>query len=138
MTKTKLPTHKLERLKVGLVYLFGSQVIGIETLLSDVDIGIVFLDREILDDFRKRRKIYTELYDIFAEVFPPTFERDLDIVFLQQTSVNFQYDVLAKGKVLYEKNSEFRANYEERVVDEYLDFKPVIDYFDHIFMERLG
>jgi predicted nucleotidyltransferase len=110
MKRTRLPFQRLKRLKVGLVYLFGSQALGIQAPLSDVDIGIVFFDRGILDDFRMRRRTYTELYNIFSEIFPPTFERELDIVFLQQTSVNFQYDVIVEGKVLYEKTPVFRAN----------------------------
>lgn len=138
MTRIKLPLQELKRLKVGLVYLFGSEALGIETPLSDVDIGIVFFDRKILDDFRMRRKTYTELYDVFADIFPSILERELDIVFLQQTPLDFQYNVILKGKVLYQKNPQFQADYEEQVLDQYLDFKPVVDYFDQIFLERLG
>lgn len=138
MKKMKLPVQKLERSKVGLVYMFGSQAVGIQTPLSDIDLGVVFFDSKILEDFRTRRKMHAQLYKVFSEIFPPTFERELDIVFLQQTSVSFQYNVISEGKVVYEKNPEFRADYEEQVVDRYLDFKPVIDYFDQIFLERLG
>ena len=138
MTRIKLPVQELERLKVALVYLFGSQALGIETPLSDVDIGIVFFDRTILDNFRIRRKTYTELYDVFADIFPSILERELDIVFLQQTPLDFQYNVILKGQVLYQRNPKFRVDYEEQVLDQYLDFKPVIDYFDQVFLERLG
>jgi len=138
MTRIKLPVQELERLKVGLVYLFGSEALGIQTPLSDVDIGIVFFDRTILDDFRIRRKTYTELYDVLADIFPPTLEKELDIVFLQQTPLDFQYNVIVKGKVLYQRNPKFRVDYEEQVLDEYLDFKLLIDYFDQIFSERLA
>jgi hypothetical protein len=138
MTRIKLPVQELERLKVGLVYLFGSQALEIESPLSDVDIGIVFFDRKFLDDFRMRKKTYTELYDIFADTSSPTLEGELDIVFLQQTPLDFQHDVIVKGKVLYQRNPKFRVDYEEQVLDAYLDFKPVIDYFDQMFLERLG
>jgi predicted nucleotidyltransferase len=84
------------------------------------------------------RKTYTELYDVLADIFSPILERELDIVFLQQTPLDFQYNVILKGKVLYQRNPKFRVDYEEQVLNEYLDFKPVVDYFDQVFLERLG
>ncbi|GFP25063.1 hypothetical protein HKBW3S25_00513 [Candidatus Hakubella thermalkaliphila] len=38
-----------------------------------------------------RRKTYTELYNVFANIFPTILERELDLVFLQQTPLDFQY-----------------------------------------------
>ncbi|GFP22643.1 hypothetical protein HKBW3S44_00581 [Candidatus Hakubella thermalkaliphila] len=116
MTRIKLPAQELERLKVGLVYIFGSQTLGIQTPLSDIDIGIVFFDRKILDDFRMRRKTYTELYDVFADIFPTTLEKELDLVFLQQTPLDFQYDGIVKGKILDQRDPKFRVDYEEQIL----------------------
>ncbi|GFP31778.1 hypothetical protein HKBW3S42_00085 [Candidatus Hakubella thermalkaliphila] len=81
--------------------------------MSDIDIGIVFFDRKILDDFRMRRKTYTELYDVFADIFPTTLEKELDLVFLQQTPLDFQYDGIVKGKILYQRDPKFRVDYLE-------------------------
>lgn len=85
-----------------------------------------------------RRKTYTELYNVFANIFPTILERELDLVFLQQTPLDFQYNVILKDKVLYQRNSQFRVDYEEQVLNEYLDSKPVVDYFDQVFLERLA
>ncbi|GFP35021.1 hypothetical protein HKBW3S43_00813, partial [Candidatus Hakubella thermalkaliphila] len=50
--------------------------------------------------------------------------------FLQQTPLDFQYDGIVKGKILYQRDPKFRVVYDEQLLDEYLDFKPVVDYFD--------
>jgi hypothetical protein len=40
------------------------------------------------------------------------------------------------GKILFESDPTFTANYEESVMKLYLDFKHVLDYFDKVAMER--
>lgn len=138
MEGLRLPKQKLKELGVGLVYLFGSQAEELETPLSDIDIGIVFLNHSGFEDASRRKKIYSQLLDLFAQLYLPTFDKNLDIVFLEQTPISLQFSVICEGKLLYEFSPEFRANYEERVVDEYLDFVPIISYFEQVFYERLG
>lgn len=136
--KSKLPTKKLKKLEVALVYLFGSKALKAETPLSDIDMGIVFLDPHFLENPKATRKRYNELYNILAPIYPPTFKKELDLVFLPQTPIAFQYEVIRAGRVLYEVSPEFRVSYEEKVVNEYLDFEPVLNYFDKVLLERLG
>lgn len=128
----KLPVNKLEEHKVGIVYLFGSTVYNIESTLSDVDIGVVFTDITILKD---SLSLYNKIGDIFYEVLKP--EKEIDLVFLQETALTLQYNVICEGKIIYEVSPEFRANYEEKVINEYLDFRRVNDYFNKIAMESL-
>jgi len=47
-----------------------------------------------------------------------------------------QYNAIAYGKVIYEEDSVQRADYEERVVNQYIDFKPVLEYFDSVASQR--
>lgn len=126
----KLPIKRLEEFKVGIVYLYGSVVQGYESNLSDMDIGVVFVDPEALEN---SLEFYSRLYDIFDEAIRP--KKEIDLVFLQQTSLGLQFNVVNEGKVIYETSREFRADYEERVLNEYLDFGGVIDYFNEIAAE---
>lgn len=126
----KLPINKLKEFKIGIVYLYGSIVQGCESELSDIDIGVVFTDTKVLEN---SLRLYSQLYDIFDEAIKP--KKELDLVFLQQTSLGLQYNVINEGKVLYQLSPEFRADYEERALNGYLDFGRVIDYFNKIAVE---
>ena len=124
--------EKLKRLGISIVYLFGSQATGRRTKLSDIDIGVVHKNPDLGDD---TRALYAELYGIFSERYhaPKT-----DIVFLQKAPLSLQYSAIKDGKILFEENPTARADYENRVINLYLDFRPVLDYFDHIASERYG
>ena len=128
----KLPIKKLKEFKIGIVYLYGSVVNGYESRFSDLDMGIVFTDPEIL---KNSLEIYNQLYSIFCEAIK--VEREIDLVFLQQTSLSLQYSVICEGRVIYEISPASRADYEEKVLDEYLDFEPISSYFDECLMRRL-
>ena len=129
----KLNINKLKKLRVGIVYLFGSEVRGNTLPLSDVDIGIVFTDISVLKD---SLKIYDELYRLFTEVYP--LKREIDIVFLQNSSLPLQFEAAFEGKVLYEVSPDFRADYTEKVLKDYLDFKPLLEELDKITLEAFG
>lgn len=128
----KLPIKKLKEFKVGIIYLYGSVAQGYESKLSDIDIGVVFVDPKVLEN---SLEVYNRLYDIFDEAIKP--KEEIDLVFLQQTSLGLQYNVINEGKVIYAVSPEFRADYEEKVLNKYLDFEPVSDYFDECLMRRL-
>lgn len=127
-----LPDEILRNLNVAIIYLFGSQIHGHTTPMSDTDIGIVFKRDEVLKD---ATVLYTNLYDILTDIFPGP--QEVDIVFLQQTSPLFQYEVIKHGKVLYETDPLFRANYEEQIAMEYMDFEPVLhQYSEGLLLRR--
>ncbi len=131
MKLPKLPENQLNKLNVAVVYLFGSQAKGRTTPMSDIDIGIVFQSPDSPTD---SLTVYTRLYDLFTDHFPPPGE--IDIVFLQQSPASFQYQVIKHGIVLYEDDPVFRANYEEQVIKEYLDFEPVLRRFSEALLSR--
>ncbi|MBI5197652.1 MAG: nucleotidyltransferase domain-containing protein [Nitrospirae bacterium] len=121
----------MHELSVAVVYLFGSQAQGRTTPMSDIDIGIVFRSPA---DPTDSLTVYTRLYDLFTDHFPAPGE--MDIVFLQQSPSSFQYQVIKHGIVLYEDNPVFRADYEEQVIKEYLDFEPVLRRFSEALLSR--
>ena len=123
----------MKEIGVLILYLFGSEAEGATTITSDIDIGVVLKEPRDLDD---TRPLYSALYSELERVFKPTLVRELDIVFLQKAPLTLQYNVIRNGRILYEEDAVRRANYEERVTNSYLDFEPVLEYFDEIASRR--
>ena len=122
--------EELKRLGISIIYLFGSRVTGGGNKLSDIDIGVVLKDLPSSDD---TRILFNALYKLFSRLYPNS---KIDIVFLQKAPLSLQYSAIKDGKVLFEEDSILTADYECRVVNQYLDFRPVLDFFDNVGMER--
>ncbi|MDI7261170.1 MAG: nucleotidyltransferase domain-containing protein [Thermodesulfobacteriota bacterium] len=118
--------EKLKGLGIYIVYLFGSTTTGRRSVLSDVDVGVVLKDPPIGKD---TRALYHNLYGIFSEIYAVS---KLDIVFLQAAPVSFQFFAIKEGKVLFEEDPAFTADYENLVINQYLDFRHVLDLFDRV------
>jgi len=124
--------QRLQKLRVGLVYLFGSYAEGKNQTLSDVDIGVIFLDELSLRG--DCSKIYNELYDVFTDVFP---DKSVDIIFLQKAGLELCFDAVVHGEILYESSREARFEFEERISILYADFKPLLDEFNRAILNRI-
>jgi predicted nucleotidyltransferase len=125
--KKELKTE-LKKIGVSVVYLFGSRATGKESHTSDVDIGVVL--RKPIEDTRSSYKI---LYDLFSAIYPSS---RLDIVYLQKASLPLQYFAIKDGKIIFEEDPKSTADYENRVINQYLDFRPVLELFDRVTMKR--
>ena len=121
----------LNRLNVGIVYIFGSTAQGIAKRGSDIDIGIVFTDSGVNC---RSLKVYEELYKLFSNIYR---NKETDIVFLQDAHISLQLDVVKHGRVAYQISPEFRANYEEKIILQYCDFEPILRDFDKAILERI-
>ena len=120
---------KLEKLGVAIVYLFGSKATGRGSPLSDIDIGIVLKSPPSESD---TRTLYHKFYQLLSEVYPRS---KLDIVFLQTAPLSLQYAAIREAKLIFEKDPKSTADYENRVINQFLDFKPVLDFFDRVTIE---
>jgi predicted nucleotidyltransferase len=127
--------QELSKLEVGVLYLIGSQTRGVPGPMSDIDFAVVLLHGEAS---KNKSEIHPVLYDLLTEAFPVSTTQDLDIVYLQETSLSFQFEAISTGRVLYECDPEFRADYEESVVKDYLDFVFLEKTFSEALMERLS
>lgn len=123
--------EKLKELKVIIVYLFGSYLSETTNFQSDIDIGILFLDDSYI---KNKLKIYTELYKIFSETFP---QGEVDIVFLNEAPLTLKFEVVTHGKPIYFENIEDHYNFKERVIKEYIDFKPLLNEQDKELLKRI-
>ncbi len=113
-----------------VIYIFGSSATGKRTPLSDIDIGVVFKNPPSGRDIRK---LYNASYQLFSELYPGL---KVDIVFLQAASLSLQYSAIKEGKIIFEEDPLFTSDYEYRIVNQYLDFRPVLDFFDRVVSER--
>lgn len=129
------PDKRLEKLGVSTVYLFGSQAADAAKNYSDFDFGILLKNYKILFDFEERKKIYNELYDIFSGKIKRLV--NIDIVFLQDVYLQLQYHAISRGKIIYEADPKFSADYKERVIEKYADFAPIRKEFHQAILERI-
>lgn len=110
----------LTKHEVAVCYLFGSRVKQDYSPDSDVDLGLLFHpflpSRHTLD---LELQIEAEL----AEILSPL---QVDSVFLQKSEIVFRFEVISTGLVLYSRDEEFRTDFEEVTVRDYLDFAPVL------------
>lgn len=116
------------------VFAFGSSVRGNSTPLSDVDIGVVLFEPEkIFANPQKYQKIYDKVFRVLIEAIN---SQKLDLLFLQKTGLAVQKEAVLDGEIIYTKDLEKTYLYKENVLNSYLDFKPVINYFQQKIMER--
>ena len=123
----------LKELGVLAIYLFGSQAESTSTNMSDIDIGVVVKDPRQLDD---SQALYNALFIELPQIITQKHTGEFDIVFLQKAPIPLQYNAITDGRLLFEADPVQRADYEQRVVDQYLDFKPILEYFDDISLKR--
>ena len=125
--KIELPIRVLQELKVGVIYLFGSEAEETNTPLSDVDLGIVFAE-PIADALEAHNRLYGALADLVPD-------REIDLALLHQAPLPVRFEAVTRGKVLYRTSAEFEADYRERIVKEYIDFKPLLEESAHVILE---
>ena len=124
--------EEIKKLGISIIYLFGSRAVGRGSPLSDVDIGVVLKNPPVDGDIRD---LYNKIYGVLSDQYSGS---KLDLVFLQTAPLALQFFAVKEGKVLFEENPRNTADYEKRVIQEYLDFRPVLDLFDRVTAERYG
>ena len=118
------------REEVSVAYLYGSIARGDARKDSDVDIGI-FLKEDYEPDplypARLARKIEGNM----------TSGREVDVRVLNGASVVFLHQVLKYGEKVYVGDETVRIEFEARVTDQYLDFKPFLEEYNRIRRKRI-
>lgn len=124
---------KLGSLGVEAVILFGSRALGLARPTSDVDIGVI-----LSVDYpapATHRTIYNYLYELITnQVSRPV---SVDIVLLDQASVELQVHTLNHGRVLFETQPQVFARFKERVMQRVADFAPYQQLFNQATLARI-
>jgi predicted nucleotidyltransferase len=111
---------KLREAGVAGVYFFGSRASGNNYIFSDIDIGIVMSD---IRNCVNVSQLYTQIYEIISADIPDSIGGPrLDISFLQKTNPVLAMKAIQYGKILFESNARFTADFEERTFRMYNDY----------------
>lgn len=116
--------------KVTAAYLFGSQVCGRTTPLSDIDIGVLLKeDLPDMESFRIEMSLQGELEKIFET-------NNIDLVVLNKAPLPIQYSATS-GKLLFSNNHNKRTDFEEYVRKYYIDCLPIYREYRDEFFKRI-
>lgn len=113
-----------ERNKIRDFYIFGSSALNIKHEGSDLDIGVIFKDG--LPQTENRMKIYGEIFSLLSDTFS---DEKVDLVFLEEMALHFQFKALTEGQLIYSANINEAFDYLERIINFYRDYKYFIDEF---------
>jgi predicted nucleotidyltransferase len=116
----------------GNACLEGKKSIKIKDPISDIDLGVVFLEKLLSP--KERIKVYGNLYPELSEIFSPF---TLDLIFLQETGVILQFAAI-NGLVVYSYNENMRLEYEVMVIKLYQDWKPDYDQYTKEVLEAIS
>lgn len=110
----RLKTALNENDKVLFAYLFGSVVENTESSISDIDIAI----------YTTKRLNISEKLQLIYELGKKTKFENIDITFLNETKNLFLSDkIIRKGKVIVDKDKDFRDDFEMDIIHITIDFK---------------
>jgi uncharacterized protein len=135
--------EQLRDIGVDIVYVFGSQIDKTANDFSDVDFGIVLKTPKILE--RDFLKIYGDIFEILSEILPKEYLRrrlemhahEFDLVFLQQANPRMKFQAAENGRVIYKSSLKSVADFHEKAILEYFDFKYFEKIYNDAFMMRV-
>lgn len=111
--------------EVIFCYLFGSLTYQNFISKSDIDLA-VYLDKEKCKDFFEKR---LELISKISVVL----KKEADVVILNTAAPFLKFVILKEGKIIFEKEKGERIDFELKSINEYFDFKPILEkYYDRI------
>lgn len=110
---------------IAAAYLFGSLAQGKAGVLSDIDIAIL-----LKDNAPSEVKLLDEENFLEYKISSSLGFKKVDLIILNHQGLIFQHNVLRTGKLIYEKDSEFRKRFEMRVIINFCDFKPTLDFIE--------
>jgi len=117
---------------VVALFAFGSLATGNLKPLSDLDFGI--LVSSIIGN-QKRFDKHLDLIGIFNEVLQTD---EVDLVMMNDAPMRFSHNIIKSGKLLYCSNKTELADFTEKTIKLYLDFRYFKDAFDDAFLKGIG
>lgn len=123
----------LEKYPVLFAYVFGSQAKGSIGPLSDLDIAVFF------KPFLSKEKRNSLRYDIKDDLEKALKALDkVDVMPLNDAQPFLEYEVVYKGKIIYNKDDGARAHYEAGAIGRWLDWKYYDDQFNKAIVSQFG
>jgi predicted nucleotidyltransferase len=130
LNQSALENYFASQNSVILAYLYGSQARRTANLLSDVDIAVLLeckIAPEVYFDIRLR---------ITGDLMEILHSNEVDVAILNQAQPALKYQVLLHGLALYERNRDEMIGFRVRTLNEYLDFKPILQRHEQAVLEK--
>lgn len=122
----------MQKTGVSAVYLFGSRARSQEGPLSDYDFGI------LLNEKISPKKYFDAKLSLMA-LFSKKFRTDhLDIVILNDCNTLLAMNIIKEGKILYEKDRQYRIAFENHTMLTYYDRLPYEERYTKTLLQRLA
>ena len=103
--------------RVLFAYMFGSTGTPSESPRSDLDMAVFFDPAAAWEGLNPRLHLYTELSRAMKR-------NDIDIVILNTcTNQMLLYEIMIRGRLIYDADSEIRAVFEQKTLHAAIDFK---------------
>jgi len=115
---------------VSAAYVFGSYVHNDD--FNDIDVALL-ISRE--PDPYKRFKFEMMVARELERQIKPRFEFDVKI--LNHAPIEFQYEVIKKGKAVFLRDRTENVEYESEAISNYLDFQTTAEYLNKKFLARV-
>ncbi len=117
---------------IGTAYLFGSQATGKNGPLSDYDIAILFDETVPEKDYFDKK---LELIGKFSQFYKTN---KIDLVILNTAPNLLAMNVISEGKILFEKDKDYRIAFETHVMSCYYDRLPYEIRYSEALLNRLS
>ncbi len=115
-------TKLLGRHQVIAAYFFGSRAEGTASEDSDYDFAI-------LADNCCSQVDGNNLIMELAEEMRALLGKEVDLVLLSSASIEFRFLIIKHGRLIFSADEEKRTDFEDVVIRDYLDFKPVLELY---------
>jgi len=130
MTKiiTKLKNVWKAHPEVIFAYIFGSSVKGMFNPESDIDIAVYLQDGVNSADF---------IFSIMPKIVRMTGRDKIDLVVLNEAPLSLRYIIQKNGILIFEKNEEYRTDFETRTRLSFWDYEPHLKVYESYMLKRL-
>ena len=112
------------------VYLYGSYARNEQTPVSDLDLAVLYTTN-------MSNKKMNENVNHLVQVLSKDIGVEVDVRTLNSMSLEFRYQVVSEGIVMYSNDDATRIAFETRTIMEYLDFRPMIDIYNQYMYHRI-
>lgn len=116
--------------EVIAAYIYGSVARGRQREDSDIDLGLL-----LRDDFMPNALYPARVAEEIAK--DCGLRQEVDVRTLNEMPLTFLHQVLKHGVLVFTRDDLRRVEFETRVYDMYLDYKPHFDQFNEVRRRRL-
>ncbi len=117
--------------QVLVAYVFGSQATGKAGPLSDLDVAALLAGEPTPSEcFDARLEFIGGLMSLLHT-------NDVDVLILNDVPLIMRYQVLRTGRVIFCRDRQAMIDFRVRTLNEFFDFKPVVDYHRKVFFEHI-